>query len=220
MKVVFPRLYAIIDAALASGGHGAGDAQAELALAKMLAESGVELIQYRNKAAPTRSLYSRAKELADELRPRGVRFIVNDRADVAAVARAGGVHVGQADLSAGEARTLCTAPTWVGISTHTLEQVSAAAETSADYLAIGPIFETRTKSNPDAVVGIEFIQKARRLTTKPLVAIGGISAQRAAEVYAAGADCVAVARDLICAADVRQRAKEFLGVARRAFLAG
>lgn len=217
MKVVFPRLYAIIDAdLLRRGRREASQAHEEVAVAVALAESGIELIQYRDKTASPSELFSSARELADALRPAGVRFIVNDRADVAATARAGGVHVGQQDLQPRDARAMCPPPMWVGVSTHTLEQVVAAAQSSADYIAVGPIFETQTKSNPDPVVGIEFIQKARKLTSKPLVAIGGITLVRAGAIYAAGADCIAVASDLICATDVRQRARKFLGVAGKA----
>jgi thiamine-phosphate pyrophosphorylase len=149
--------------------------------------------------------------------PRGVRFIVNDRPDVALLAGAGGVHVGQEDLGVEEARSIGNGARlkdwWVGVSTHTLEQVAAADRTSADYIAFGPIFPTTTKQNPDAVVGTELLRRARQLTLKPLVAIGGITLQRAADVYREGADSLAVVRDLICAPDPGTRAKEFLEVA-------
>jgi thiamine-phosphate pyrophosphorylase len=101
----------------------------------------------------------------------------------------------------------------VGFSTHSLEQVAAADATSADYIAFGPIFPTATKKNPDPVVGTELLRKARQLTKKPLVGIGGITVDRAAEVYRAGADSIAVIRDLICAPDPGARAREYLAVA-------
>ena len=138
MKVVFPRLYAIIDAdLLRRGRREASRAREEVAVAVALAESGIELIQYRDKTASPRELFSSARELADALRPAGVRFIVNDRADVAATARAGGVHVGQQDLPPRDARAMCPPPMWVGVSTHTLEQVEAVAQSSADYIVVG-----------------------------------------------------------------------------------
>jgi thiamine-phosphate pyrophosphorylase len=205
MKLVFPRLYAIIDPTLLT--------ISELALAEALAGSGVELIQYRNKAASSRQFFEISRQLSGVLAPRGVRFIVNDRPDVAMLAGAGGVHVGQDDLSVEDARTICGSDRWVGISTHSLEQLAAADRTSADYIAIGPIFATATKINPDPVVGTELLRKARQMTKKPLVAIGGITLERAAEVYRAGADSIAVIRDLICAPDPAARAKEFLDVA-------
>ena len=102
---------------------------------------------------------------------------------------------------------------WVGVSTHTLEQLAAADRTSADYIAFGPIFPTATKKNPDPVVGTELLRKARQMTKKPLVAIGGITLERAAEVYRAGADSLAVIRDLICAPNPGVRAREYLDVA-------
>jgi thiamine-phosphate pyrophosphorylase len=209
MNLVFPRLYAIIDATLLT--------MPELVLAEALAGSGVELIQYRNKTATSRQLFDVSRQLSKTLCPCGVRFIVNDRPDVALLAGAGGVHVGQEDLGVEEARsiggTAGLKDWWVGVSTHTLEQVSAADRTSSDYIAFGPIFPTTTKQNPDAVVGPELLRRARQLTSKPLVAIGGITLQRAAEVYRAGADSLAVVRDLICASDPGARATEFLEVA-------
>jgi thiamine-phosphate pyrophosphorylase len=142
-----------------------------------------------------------------------VRFIVNDRADIALLANAGGVHVGQEDLGVEEARAICGRDRWVGVSTHNFEQLAAADRTSADYIAFGPIFPTATKKNPDPVVGTEILRRARKLTTKPLVAIGGITLERAAEVYRAGADSLAIIRDLICAPDPGARAREYLEVA-------
>ncbi len=205
MNLVFPRLYAIIDPGLLT--------TSELVLAETLARSGVELIQYRNKTAPSRQFFEISRQLSVELAPRGVRFIVNDRADIALLAGASGVHVGQDDLGVEEARAICGTQRWVGVSTHSLEQVVAADRTSADYIAVGPIFPTTTKENPDAVAGTELLRQAREITKKPLVAIGGITLERAAEVYRAGADSLAVIRDLICAASPGERAREFLGVA-------
>jgi thiamine-phosphate pyrophosphorylase len=204
MNLVFPRLYAIIDAGLLT--------TSELVLAETLAGSGVELIQYRNKTAPSRQFFKVSRKLSTALEPRGVRFIVNDRPDIALLAGAGGVHVGQEDLSVEEARAICGQNLWVGVSTHTLDQVEAADRTSADYIALGPIFPTMTKENPDEVVGTELLRQARQITTKPLVAIGGITLQRAAEVYFAGADSLAIIRDLICAESPGERAREYLAM--------
>ena len=202
MPLVFPKLYAIMDAALLK--------TTELACAEMLAQAGVELIQYRNKSATSRQLFEVSHSLAEFLHGRGARFLVNDRPDIAALADAGGVHVGQQDLGVEEAREICGQGRWVGVSTHTLEQVRRAAQSSADYIAVGPVFATRTKSNPGTVVGTQFVREARRLTRKPIVAIGGIAAGRAAEVLDAGADSLAVAGDLWNASDPGSRAREFL----------
>ena len=117
-----------------------------------------------------------------------MRLIVNDRPDIALLAGAGGVHVGQDDLGVEDARAICGREKWVGISTHTLEQLAQADRTSADYIAIGPIFQTATKKNPDPVVGYEGVRRARELTEKPLVAIGGITRANARSVLDAGAE--------------------------------
>ena len=202
---IFPKLYAILDPSLLT--------TSEMILAETLAESGVELIQYRNKNAPSRELFEISKRLSSGLAQRGVRFIVNDRPDIALLSGAGGVHVGQDDLGVEEARAICGVGRWVGVSTHTLEQVAAADRTSAEYVAFGPIFPTTTKQNPDAVVGTELLRRARQITQKPLVAIGGITLERSAEVYDAGADSLAVVRDLICAANPGERARQYLKVA-------
>jgi thiamine-phosphate pyrophosphorylase len=212
MNLVFPRLYAIIDPSLLT--------ISELELAEALAGSGVELIQYRNKTASSRQFFEISRQLSNALGPCGVRLIVNDRADIALLAGAGGVHVGQEDLGVEDARAICGGldgkDRWVGVSTHTLEQFAAADRTSADYIALGPIFPTATKKNPDPVVGTELLRQARQLTRKPLVAIGGITLERAAEVYRAGADSLAVIRDLIGAPNPAVRVREYLDVAASA----
>jgi thiamine-phosphate pyrophosphorylase len=205
MNLVLPRLYAIIDPTFLT--------VSELALAETLAGSGVQLIQYRDKTGSSRHFFEVSRQLSGVLGPRGVQLIVNDRPDIALLAGAGGVHVGQEDLGVEDARAICGRDRWVGVSTHDLEQVAAAARSSADYIAFGPIFPTATKKNPDPVVGTELLRQARKMTTKPLVAIGGITLERAAEVYGAGADSLAVIRDLICASDPGARACEYLTVA-------
>ncbi len=204
---MFPTLYAIMDAVWLR--------TSELAFAELLAESGVELIQYRNKQLPTRTLFQITQGLVSNVQPRGVRVIVNDRPDVAALTGAGGVHVGQEDLPVAAARMICGPESWVGVSTHSIDQIRAAAMTSADYIAVGPIFSTMTKQRPDPMVGTELLRCARGLTAKPIVAIGGITVERAEETFLAGANCVAVAQDLLAAADPRHRAKEFLAIAAR-----
>ena len=182
----------------------------EIAFAEVLAECGVQLVQIRNKNASSRDFLQISKQLSTFFNRRGVRLIVNDRPDLSLLADAGGVHVGQDDVEVGVARQVCGNDRWVGISTHSLEQVRRANATSADYIAIGPIFPTSTKVDLEPVLGIECIRAARRLTSKPLVAIGGITLDRVPEVFQAGADSVAVARDLICATDPRRRTQEFV----------
>jgi thiamine-phosphate pyrophosphorylase len=214
MNLVFPPLYAIIDAALLKK-------TSELSFVEMMAESGVELLQYRNKRASSRELFEASQSISatlSRLAKPGIykpRFIVNDRADIAVLANAQGVHVGQQDLNVEEARAIVGPDILVGVSTHSLEQLDAADKTSADYIAFGPIYPTSSKENPDPVVGLELLREARQHTQKPLVAIGGITLERAAEIFRAGADSLAVARDLIVAENPAARAQLFLKEAAR-----
>jgi thiamine-phosphate pyrophosphorylase len=204
---LFPALYAIIDPAFAL--------EPPVDFASKLVDAGVELIQLRDKQASARKAYDEASQLVARVPPRGVRIIVNDRPDIAAMVGAGGVHVGQEDLPVEEVRRICGRSLWVGISTHNIEQFREATLTSADYIAVGPIFPTAAKENPDPVVGIDFVPAVRKLTPKPIVAIGGITVESAADVFRAGADSVAVIRDLLSAPDPVGRAREYLEIARR-----
>jgi len=182
----------------------------EIEFAQKLAGAGVRLLQYRNKSASSRELFESASRLSSFLVPSGVSFLVNDRADVASLAGASGVHVGQEDLGVEEARSVIGVGKLVGVSTHNLEQFERATETSADYIAVGPAYSTSTKANPDPVVGIDFIRTVRALTNKPIVAIGGITLDRAAEVIGAGADSVAVISDILLAPDPGKRARQYI----------
>jgi thiamine-phosphate diphosphorylase len=182
----------------------------ETECAQRLVAAGVRLLQYRNKRASARELFASSKRLSALLIPQGVTFVVNDRADVAMAADASGVHVGQEDLGVEAARSVIGAGKLLGVSTHNLGQFKDAAATSADYVALGPIFSTSTKANPDPVVGIELIRQVRSLTDKPIVAIGGITLERAAEVIHAGADSVAIISDILLAPDAAQRARQYI----------
>jgi thiamine-phosphate pyrophosphorylase len=209
---LFPSLYAILDAAPTQ------PTDSLLSIAQKLAAAGVQLIQLRAKHIPPRQFQEMSRALIAAA-PATVRIIVNDRPDIASIAKAAGVHVGQQDLPVEAARQICPSPQWVGISTHNPEQLRAAADTSADYIAVGPIFPTATKENPDPVVGLDLLRAARKLTRKPLVAIGGITIKSAAELFRAGADSVAVISDLLNAPDPARRAREYLAVAARAIAA-
>lgn len=202
MRLVLPKLYVILDAALISSD--------ELELALKLADAGVRLLQYRNKSASPRHVFETVKRLASHLAPRGVSFIVNDRSDIAALSGAKGVHVGQDDLDAEAARRVVGTDKCVGVSTHNLEQFRRAAATSADYIAVGPVFPTVTKANSGPTVGVEFIRNVRSLTEKPIVAIGGITLENAAQVMASGADSVAVISDVLCAPSPVERVSRYL----------
>ncbi|HEV2297623.1 MAG TPA: thiamine phosphate synthase [Candidatus Acidoferrales bacterium] len=202
---MFPPLYVVLDQDLLR--------VPSCDCAESLAGAGVVLIQYRAKHSAAREYLESCSMLVARLAASSARLIVNDRPDIAAIVGAGGVHVGQEDLPPDEARRICGPKRWVGVSTHNLEHVRAANLTSVDYIAVGPIFATPTKEKLDPLVGTAFIRQARQFTRKPIVAIGGITLERVAEVYKAGADCVAVARDILSASDPGVRAKEFLAVA-------
>jgi thiamine-phosphate pyrophosphorylase len=203
-RLVLPRLYVILDAALLT--------VPETECADKLAAAGVRLLQFRNMQASAREILASSKRLSLLLAPQGVTFVVNDRADVALAAEANGVHVGQEDLGVEAARSVVGEGKLLGVSTHSLVQLKDAATTSADYVAVGPVFSTSSKANPDPVVGIELIRRARPLTDKPIVAIGGITLERAAEVIEAGADSVAVISDILLAPDPGQRARQYIEI--------
>jgi len=204
---LFPPLYAILDPSLT--------AVPALSIAKELVAAGVTLIQLRDKQGSARKLFAEAREWAQVLNPLKTRFILNDRPDIAAMVGADGVHVGQEDLPVEAARAICGPDRWVGVSTHNIAQFREAILTSADYIAFGPIFPTASKENPDPVVGLDLLRQARALTRKPLVAIGGITIESAAEVFRSGADSIAVIRDLAAAPDPAARAMEYLAIAAR-----
>jgi len=204
----FPRLYAILDTTYFSSDVSL------FAAAEELASGGVTLLQYRNKSGNARQMLDQAKELQRLIGAR-VRLIMNDRADLCLAAEFDGLHLGQDDLSPEAARRIIGSefhgkPRWLGVSTHNPEQLAEADKTTADYLAIGPVFATISKAHPDPVVGLEGVRRARQSTSKPLVAIGGITRANARSVIEAGADAVAVISDLI--RDPRKSAEEFLQV--------
>ena len=182
-----------------------------LAVAEELAAAGITLLQYRNKSGNSRRMLDEARELR-ALLGASVKLVMNDRADLCLAAQYEGLHVGQDDLSPDSARRIIGPDRWLGVSTHNPEQLAEADKTSADYLAIGPVFATSSKANPDPVVGLEGIRRARELTRKPLVAIGGITRANARSVIEAGADAVAVISDLLL--DPGKSAEEFLRILR------
>ncbi len=139
-----------------------------------------------------------------------IKLIMNDRADLCLAAGFDGVHVGQDDLSPAGVRAVIGDRLWMGVSTHNPEQLAEADKTSANYLAIGPVFATQSKANPDPVIGLDGVRQARALTRKPLVAIGGITRGNCRSVIEAGADAVAVISDLI--RDPRKSAEEFFRI--------
>jgi thiamine-phosphate pyrophosphorylase len=200
-----PRLYSIVDSSSLTNTPDL------LAFAEALAAGGCTLLQYRNKNGNARLMLEQACELK-RLLGSSVRLIMNDRADLCLAARFDGVHVGQDDLSAESVRSIIGPDLWLGVSTHNPDQLLDADRTSADYVAIGPVFSTSSKETPDPVVGLAGVRRARQMTRKPLVAIGGITRENAAAVVEAGADSVAVISDLL--REPRKSAEEFFRILR------
>ena len=179
-----------------------------------LARAGARLIQLRVKGLPDRAWLAMARSALAAARASGALLVVNDRADIARIAGADGLHVGQDDLTGTDARGLVGPGVLLGVSTHHLGQLAAAAAEPVDYVAIGPVFPTRTKDNPDPVVGLEMVRRARAATTRPLVAIGGITRANALSVVQAGADGVAVISDLLEATDLARAFTELAAAIR------
>ncbi|HYX40544.1 MAG TPA: thiamine phosphate synthase [Pyrinomonadaceae bacterium] len=178
-----------------------------------LCAGGATLIQLREKHASPREFYAAAEAALEVARAHGVRLIINDRADIALALAADGVHLGQDDLDPTAARRLLGPRAIIGYSTHNLEQVRAATNLPVSYVAIGPVFATATKANPDPVVGLAGITRARTVlpATIPLVAIGGITKENARTVLRAGADSVAVVSALLAETDqIAARTAAFL----------
>jgi len=201
-----PKLYAIVDVACFSPQLRTTNSIVEFA--RDLAEGGVTLLQYRNKEGDTRAMLQHAREIKRVLEGK-VKLIMNDRADICVALGYDGVHLGQDDLPAHGARAV-VGNRIVGVSTHNREQVINADQSPTDYIAIGPVFPTTGKKNPDVVVGLDGVRMARAATRKPLVAIGGITRLNAKSVVEAGADSVAVISDLLSAP--RRAAEEFLRI--------
>jgi thiamine-phosphate pyrophosphorylase len=204
--VILSQLYAIVDAeVLAARGVALAD------FARDLRTAGVGLVQYRDKTGSPQDILRAASILRETMAGSGCKLIMNDRADLVVLANFDGVHVGQGDLSPEDARRVVGPNAIVGVSTHTPEQVQAAELTSADYVAIGPVFATGTKPDASPVVGLEGVRHARSLTRKPLVAIGGITRANARSVIDSGADSVAVISSLFATDESpAQVARDFL----------
>ncbi|HXG94082.1 MAG TPA: thiamine phosphate synthase [Blastocatellia bacterium] len=199
-----PKIYPITDTRLSGLSHAE---QVE-----RFAEGGATLIQLRDKLASPREFYEAALEAMKTARRLGVQIIINDRVDIAVAVEADGVHLGQNDLPVEQARIILGENRIVGFSTHTLKQALEASFKAIDYLAIGPVFHTTTKENPDPVVGLEGLREVKRQIAKPLVAIGGITLERAKSVIEAGADSVAVISDLYSTGDIAGRVRELFGL--------
>ena len=209
-KAALPRLYCIVD-------RETLDARAMSVgvFARELRDAGVRLVQYRDKVGGPQEVLRAAAEISAVFAGVDATLVMNDRADLAVLAGWGGVHVGQGDLLPGDARSLLGAGL-IGVSTHNEQQVVGVAEDeSVSYVAVGPVFGTSTKLDAEPVVGLEGVRRARALTAKPLVAIGGITLQNSRSVVDAGADSVAVISGLfVKGRTVGEVVRDFLEVLR------
>jgi len=199
---LLPRLYPITDTLISGLSHAE---QVE-----RFAVGGASFIQLREKRASPREFYEAALEAISVARRLSVRIVINDRVDIAMAVGADGVHLGQTDVPPEKARKLLGGKRIIGFSTHTLKQALAADSMPVDYVAIGPVFQTASKENPDEIVGLEMISEVRRSIAKPLVAIGGITMQSARAVIDAGADSVAVISDLLSTPNMSARTRSFI----------
>lgn len=196
--------YAIVDPA---GGHE------PVALAETFLDSGARIMQLRLKDAPGRDFLAAARAIAGLCRNRGAILIVNDRVDIAILAGAHGVHLGQEDLPLEAARQIAGRDLLVGISTHTVEQARAAENRGADYIGFGPMYPGGLK-NIAAGMGLDNLRAIRAAVRIPIVAIGGITEARVAETLAAGADAVAIITDVVNAPDIGAKVRSILALAR------
>lgn len=185
-----PKIYPITDTRLTGLSHAA---QVE-----RLIRGGATFIQLREKHGSPQSFYDEAAAALEIARPAGVKIIINDRVDIALAVRADGVHLGQDDLPPAAARRILGEAAIIGFSTHSVSQAVEAVRLPLDYVAIGPVYATQTKENPDEVVGTKGVRAVREaIGSFPLVAIGGIAPGNAGEVLAAGADSLAVVKSVL-----------------------
>jgi thiamine-phosphate pyrophosphorylase len=202
MEFKFQPLYPILDAGISP--------RPLKSLIVELARAGVSLVQLREKKSSSKQFLEDALELTELARQHGIAVIINDRTDIAWLSDAWGVHLGQEDLPVAEARRILGPNKVIGFSTHNLKQAREAQETSADYIAIGPIYATNSKEKTDPIVEWAELQEIRMKVTKPLIAIGGITTENARALFRMGVDSVAVIRDILCSRDIGGKVQKFL----------
>ena len=207
--MMLPAFYPILDTEIAER-HGVDIVRA----AEQILEGGARILQLRHKGFFSRDVFATTQRIAEICRAGEALFVMNDRADLAALTGAA-LHLGQDDLAPSAARLITGPAAMIGFSTHNERQLRAAAGEPADYLALGPIFATASKRNPDPIVGIDALRRLRPLTDRPLVAIGGITRANAREVLDAGANAVAVIADLFPEdGNLRARTEEWVSATR------
>ena len=212
MIATLPRFYPILDTgAVARAGLDVAKS------AKTLLDAGVGILQLRHKEHFDKEMFETARKVAAACRDTGTLFVINDRADMAILLDTA-LHVGQDDLPPKEARALIGPGRLLGLSTHNHAQLLASNNEAVDYVAIGPIFATSSKQNPDTVLGLEMLVTLRPLTGRPVVAIGGINRENAGSVLQTGVDSVAVIGDLFAPGgtlkNLRELAEEWVKITR------
>lgn len=207
MKFELPKIYPITDVRISG-----------ISIPKQverLIAGGATVIQLREKHASSRDFYDAAGQAIDAARLIGARIIINDRVDIALALKADGVHLGQDDLPCTHARRILGEAAIIGLSTHSPEQAIAALSLPINYIAIGPIFSTTTKDNPDIVVGLDGLSKTKSLIGDfPLIAIGGITESNLKSVFDAGADSAAIISGLVSDANLITQKIQTMGQLR------
>lgn len=201
-------LYVLTDHSLSKG-------RLNVEVVKEAIAGGADAIQLRGKGYTTRQLLEEALILKDITRENNIPLIINDRVDVAWVADADGVHLGQDDLPIAWARKLLGKNKIIGISTYNVEQSIQAEKAGADYLGVGAVFPTATKPDAHVMSGLEILTEIKKNVNIPVVAIGGINAENAEQVRAAGADCIAIISAIVAATNIKEAARDL----REKFLA-
>ena len=205
--MILPRFYPILDTGVALK----NDVDPVNA-AEQILDAGARILQFRHKAFLSREAFGWLERIAERARAAGATLVINDRADLAQLLGAG-LHLGQDDLPPAAARLIVGTDTMLGFSTHNESQLRAAGEEPADYLALGPLFGTVSKENPDATVGLDEFRHLRPLSRLPLVAIGGITRANARHALEAGADSLAIIGDLFPDdGNIRARTEEWIGL--------
>ncbi len=208
LDVASVRLVLVTDRALSRG-------RSVIEIAEAAARGGATMVQLREKDASTRTFLDEARALKAILAPLGVKLAINDRLDIALAADADGLHVGESDMPVAEARRWLGPDKFIGLSITEPEQVLRPDAEAADYLGVGPIYRQQTKLDAAPPLGVDGLARTRRLTRKPIVAIGGLTPENSAPALAAGADGLAVVSALVAAENPEAVARRFLSLFRR-----
>lgn len=196
-------LYAIIDNSIRPD-------LSNIEITKKVLAGGAQILQLRGKGLSSRELLEQAREVRELTRKTGATFIINDRADIALLSGADGVHLGQDDLPISEARKILGRGKMIGISTHNIEQALKAEQEGADYIGFGPIFDTKTKADAEEAKGVSALKEVKSKVSIPVIAIGGINLENVGEVMDAGSDGAAVISAIITAENMEDATRRFM----------